>query len=73
MHRTQQAIDRGLVHRAMHLTLLSLAAVVAGLIAGIFAARAGDFTFYAAAAAGAAAAVVAFTVGIKALEYLLRE
>jgi hypothetical protein len=57
----------------MHLTLLALGAVVAGLIAGIYAARVGDFTFYAASAAGAAATVVAFTIGIKALEYLLRE
>ncbi|MFJ1606792.1 hypothetical protein ACIOHS_25995 [Streptomyces sp. NPDC088253] len=72
MHRTQQAIDRGLVHRAMHLTLLALSAVLAGLVTAIFAARAGDFTFYGATAAGAAAAVVVFTLGIKALEYLLR-
>ncbi|MDC7338509.1 hypothetical protein [Streptomyces lydicus] len=57
----------------MHLTLLTLGAVIAGLVTGIFAARAGDFTFYGATAAGAAAAVVVFTLGIKALEYLLRE
>lgn len=70
MQTTQPPSGNGQDSRATHVTLVGLGGTIAGLVAGIFAARVGDLTLYQASAVGGGSAFAVMTLGLAVLAYV---